>query len=163
MMQALLIAKLIVLLSVANGMPVLLKKLFGAWLAQPIDYGVVLWDGRRLFGPSKTIRGAVVSVTGTTLAAPLLSLDAAVGILVGTTAMLGDLFSSFLKRRLDFGPSSRATGLDQIPESLFPLLACSCVLSLHAFDILVGVATFFIGAAFLSPIFHRIGIRDRPF
>jgi len=162
-MQALLIAKLIILLSVANGTPVLLKRLLGAWLAQPIDYGVVLWDRRRLFGPSKTIRGAVVSVIGTTLAAPLLSLDAAVGILVGATAMVGDLFSSFLKRRLDFAPSSRATGLDQIPESLFPLVACSCYLSLHTLDILVSVAIFSIGAVFSSPIFHRLGIRDRPF
>jgi CDP-diglyceride synthetase len=162
-MQALLIAKLIILLCVANGTPVLLNRLLGARLAQPIDYGFVLCDGRRLFGPSKTIRGAVVSVTGTTLAAPLLSLDAAVGILVGAAAMLGDLFSSFLKRRLNFAPSSRATGLDQIPESLFPLLACSWSLSLHTLDILVGVAIFSIGAVFLSPIFHRLGIRDRPF
>ena len=35
----------------------------------------------------------------------------------------GDLFSSFVKRRLDLASSSMAIGLDHIPESFFPLLA----------------------------------------
>src|SRR5262249_24399228 len=52
--------------------------------------------------------------------------------------MAGDLFSSFLKRRIGLGPSSKATGLDQVPESLFLLLACQPVLSLTAIDIAVG-------------------------
>ena len=37
--------------------------------------------------------------------------------MAATMAMVGDLLSSFVKRRLKFQPSSRATGLDQIPES----------------------------------------------
>ena len=115
-MQPLLIAKLIVLMSVANGTPVLLKRLIGNRLSQPIDGGIHFVDGRRLLGPSKTIRGALVSVGLTTAAAPLLGLDAAIGALVGAGAMLGDLLSSFVKRRLGFAPSSRLTGFDQIPE-----------------------------------------------
>jgi CDP-archaeol synthase len=99
----------------------------------------------------------------TTLAGPLVGLDLTTGALIGGTAMVGDLFSSFVKRRLHFATSSRAAGLDQIPESLFPLVACRCVLSLTAVDILIGSAAFSVGAIFLSPLFRRVGIRDQPF
>jgi CDP-archaeol synthase len=67
------------------------------------------------------------------------------GLLVGAAAMAGDLFSSFLKRRLDLPPSSKATGLDQVPESLIPLLACRAVVDLYTADIVVGVGMFFVG------------------
>jgi hypothetical protein len=40
------------------------------------------------------------------------------------TGAKGAPLSSFIKRRLALVPSSQAIGLDQIPESLFPLLAC---------------------------------------
>jgi hypothetical protein len=104
----------------------------------------------------------LASVALTTVAAPLLDIEPAIGALIGATAMLGDLFSSFVKRRLGFAPSSRLTGFDQIPESLLPLLACLEALSLSAIDILIGVGVFSIGAILLSPAFHA-GFRDTPF
>jgi CDP-diglyceride synthetase len=158
-----LIATLLVLVSIANGAPVLVKKALQDHLSYPIDARLAFFDGRRLFGPSKTIRGAVVSIALTAAAAPLLDLNAAIGVLVGGMAIIGDLFSSFLKRRLDFAPSSRAIGLDQIPESLFPSLVCLGLLPLSSFDIFIVVATFSVAAITLSPIFYRLGIRDRPF
>jgi hypothetical protein len=84
----------------------------------------------------------LVSVALTTAAAPVPGLEAATGALVGSMAMAGDLFSSFVKRRLNVTPSSRITGLDQIPEALFPLLACQAYLSLTALNILIGVTIF---------------------
>jgi hypothetical protein len=77
--------------------------------------------------------------------------------------MAGDLLSSFLKRRLGLAPSSRATGLDQIPESLFPLLACRSALALTAMDIATGCVIFFVGELLLSHLFFRLGLRDRPY
>ena len=77
--------------------------------------------------------------------------------------MAGDLFSSFVKRRLNLAPSSRATGLDQIPESLFPLFACRGALSLSILDITIGVAIFFAGEVVLSLLLYKIHIRDRPY
>ncbi len=162
-MQPLLIIKLLVLLSIANGAPAITTQILGDRFSQPIDGGLVFFDRRRLFGPSKTIRGALISIALTAAAAPLLGLDAIIGAVVGGGAIAGDLFSSFLKRRLDFAPSSQAIGLDQIPEALFPLLACYRLLSLSAVDILVTVTAFSLGAILLSPVFHRIGLRDRPF
>jgi len=77
--------------------------------------------------------------------------------------MAGDLFSSFLKRRLHLSPESRATGLDQVPESLFPLLACRKLLSLTALDITVTVLIFFIGAVLVSRLLYKLHLRDRPY
>ena len=77
--------------------------------------------------------------------------------------MAGDLFSSFLKRRLKLSSASRATGLDQVPESLFPLLACRDLLSLTAVDITVTVVIFFIGTVLVSRLLYKFHLRDRPY
>lgn len=163
MLHVALVIKLLVLLSIANGAPVLIKKLCGNRFSRPIDGGCNFFDERPLFGRSKTIRGVLVSVVAAAAGAPLLGLSVTIGAVVGSAAMAGDLFSSFVKRRLNLRPSSRATGLDQIPESLFPLLACRGWLSLTVLDTLIGVAAFLIGEILLSRIFFRFGVRDQPY
>jgi hypothetical protein len=60
-------------------------------------------------------------------------------------AMIGDLFSSFLKRRLRMPPGSVAIGLDQIPEALLPALVAKCALPLTLFDVFAIVLGFFLG------------------
>src|SRR5215469_13392815 len=100
---------------------------------------------------------------GNRIGSDTLGLHFWIGLLVAGTSMAGDLFSSFLKRRIGLGPSSKATGLDQLPESLFPLLACQPLLSLTAVDIAVGCAVFFAGAVLLSRLFFWLGLRDRPY
>jgi CDP-2,3-bis-(O-geranylgeranyl)-sn-glycerol synthase len=77
--------------------------------------------------------------------------------------MAGDLFSSFTKRRLNYPSSSQALGLDQVPESLIPMLACRKALALTAADIAVGVAVFFVGELILSRILFWLRFRDRPY
>lgn len=123
-MQLFPILQALILLTSANGTPVIVKKIAGHHLAFPLDGRLQFLDGRLLFGKSKTIRGVVASIAITAGFAPLLGLSAGVGTLVAVFAMIGDLFSNFLKRRLGFPPSTPAIGLDQIPESLFPLLVC---------------------------------------
>ena len=68
--------------------------------------------------------------------------------------MGGDLVSSFVKRRIDLPPSSRASGLNQVPESLFPLFACRDLLSLTIADMAVGVVTFSIGDIVVSRLLY---------
>ena len=157
------LAQLLALLALANGSPVIAKRIFGENYAVPIDGNARFVDGRALLGPSKTIRGVVVSLLVTALGAILLGLQLWLGLLVASTAMAGDLLSSFLKRRLHLAPSSKATGLDQIPESLFPLLACRSVLSLTALDIAAGCAIFFAGEILLSRLFFWLRLRERPY
>lgn len=157
------ILQLLILLMLANGTPVVAKKILGERFAYPLDGGIEFVDGQPLFGRSKTIRGVVLAVLVTTAGAPLISLEWAIGVLVGSLAMAGDLASSFLKRRMALPPSSRASGLDQLPEALFPLLACRNLLSLTTADIGAGVALFFIGELLLSRLLYAFRLRDRPY
>lgn len=77
--------------------------------------------------------------------------------------MLGDALSSFVKRRIGIASSGRATGLDQIPEALLPLLAVYTTLGLTYLEVVSITLAFFlleIPAAWLS---FRLGLRDRPY
>jgi CDP-diglyceride synthetase len=162
-MQYLVVLQLLFLLALANGSPVVAKRIFGNYCSWPLDGNIKFVDGHPLFGASKTVRGILVSIFVTSACAPLLGLTLKLGLVVAATAMAGDLFSSFLKRRLGLQPSSRAVGLDQIPESLFPLLACSQAFSLTALDIIAGTAIFFVGEVALSRALFRLHLRDRPY
>lgn len=157
------ILQLLVLLAVANTAPIAGKRLFVNRLARPIDGGHRFFDGRPLFGPSKTIRGLVSAVLVTAAAAPLVGVAWQTGVLIGSLAMAGDLLSSFLKRRLKLPSSSKATGLDQVPESLLPTLACRNLLSLSVLDMAVTVAVFFVGEIVLARLSYRLHFRDRPY
>ncbi|MFL5331801.1 MAG: CDP-archaeol synthase [Geminicoccaceae bacterium] len=151
------------LLTVANGMPVLTNRVLGRWGAWPIDGGLVFVDGQPLLGRSKTWRGVIVAVLGTSAAALALELPWHVGALAGAAAMTGDLASSFAKRRMRLAPSSMAPGVDQVPEAVLPLLACQNALSLTIAEVLVTTALFWIGVLGLSRLLYRLGIREQPY
>ena len=68
------LAQVLTLLALANGSPVIAKRIFGENYAAPVDGKVRFIDGRPLVGPSKTIRGIVISLMVTTLGAILLGL-----------------------------------------------------------------------------------------
>ena len=162
-MQPVVVLQLLFLLMLANGTPVIAKKILGARLSYPLDGNLRFADRRPLLGRSKTVRGVVLAVLVTTGAAPVVGLSWITGLLVGSCAMAGDLISSFTKRRLDLPPSSRASGLDQIPEALLPLLACRSLLSLTAADIGLCVGLFFIGEVVFSRLLYLVRLRDRPY
>jgi hypothetical protein len=162
-MHPLAVAQLLILLTLANGSPVVAKLVLRDRFSMPLDGNRKFIDGRPLFGPAKTIRGILVAIVVPAASAPLLGLDLEIGLLVGATAMAGDLLSSFVKRRLGLAPSSRATGVDQIPESLIPLLVCRQVLALTAVDIVVACGVFFAGELLLSRLLFRLHLRDRPY
>jgi len=162
-MQPVLILALVFLLVVSNGTPVVANWILRERFAAPLDGGIGFVDGRPLFGRAKTIRGFVLAIVATAAAAPMVGLDWKIGALVGAAAMVGDVFSSFLKRRMGLAASSRATGLDQVPEALFPLLASAGELSLTFADIAVTTAIFIVGEIIFSPLFFRLGVRERPY
>jgi CDP-2,3-bis-(O-geranylgeranyl)-sn-glycerol synthase len=99
----------------------------------------------------------------TVACAPLIGLDWEVGFVVALGAMIGDLFSSFVKRRLGMSASSKFIGLDQIPESLLPLLVCMALLPLTPLSVAIATFLFFVGALVLSRVFFKLNIRDRPY
>ena len=162
-MQPWRIAELLILLALANGAPVIAKKIFRDHLSAPLDGGALFFDGRPVFGPSKTVRGVILALGATALGATLLGLGWQTGILVAALAMAGDLLSSFIKRRLGRPASSRAIGLDQIPESLLPLLACRGPLLLSWADVLAVATLFLVGELLLSRLLYKAHIRDQPY
>lgn len=162
-MQILVILRLLALLTLANGTPVIAKDIACDNLSHALDGGLRFVDGQPLFGPSKTIRGLVLSVLVTLACAPLVGVRWKIGAIVASVAMGGDLFSSFLKRRLRLPSGGRATGLDQVPESLFPILACRNLLSLTATDITLTVLIFFIGELLVSRLLYKFRLRERPY
>lgn len=155
--------KLLLLLAVANTTPLLLTRWLHARLAWPLDAGLRFFDGRPLLGASKTWRGLAGAVLATAAAAPLLGLTAAVGAGLGAAALAGDALSSFVKRRLGLPSSSRATGLDQVPEALLPLLLLRTPLSLSGLEVAATTTLFFVLEIPLAAWFHRLGLRERPF
>src|SRR5215469_17601668 len=153
------IAQLLFLLMLANGTPLIVKKILGAHYSYPVDCGLTFTDGRPLLGRSKTFRGVVFAFVVTAAGALLIGLAWEIGLLIGIFAMAGDLFSSFCKRRLNLPSSSRASGLDQIPEALFPALACRHLLALAPVDIAVCVAIFLVVEVVRSRLLYAFRLR----
>src|ERR1700733_13163597 len=161
--HALAMLQSLILVGAANGAPLLLARLVGARFAYPIDGGMVLHDGHPLFGRSKTWRGVAAAVLVTAWVAALMSVPWRLGALAAASAMAGDCLSSFVKRRFGLEPSSMTLGLDQVPESLFPAVACSAYLPLGPLDVALIVLVFFVGELATSRLFFAVGLRDRPY
>ena len=159
----LLMLKLLALLLVANAAPILARQLLPGTTGCPLDAGKIAWDGHPLFGQSKTVRGLLAALVLTAALAPLLDMPLLLGVTIGFGAMAGDLLSSFIKRRLGIKPSSQAPGLDQIPESLLPLILVADPLNLAARDIAIIVLSFIALELILSRILFRMHIRKRPY
>jgi len=155
--------RVFLLLAVANTAPLLMKHWLGARWAAPLDGGRTFFDGRPLLGASKTIRGIVAAVVATALAALVMGMQATLGAWVGGGAMLGDLVSSFVKRRLGLKSSSRATGIDQIPEALVPLVILHAALGLSPLQIVAITLAFFVLEMPAARLYHRAGLRDQPY
>jgi CDP-2,3-bis-(O-geranylgeranyl)-sn-glycerol synthase len=158
-----LVGQILLLLALANGTPLIAKRVLGNNLARPLDGGLILADGQPLFGHSKTIRGIVLSMIVTALGAPFIGLAWPVGLLVSAGAMLGDLFSSFTKRRMKLPSGSMALGLDQGPESFLPAILCRWVLPVTLADILLVTVLFFAGELIASRALYTLKIRDHPY
>ncbi|HWO99921.1 MAG TPA: CDP-archaeol synthase [Methylococcus sp.] len=156
-------AQIMILLLAANGTPVLLERISGDRFQHPLDGGCRFRDGRPWFGPSKTWRGFVGGVLAATAVAPWVGLPWSVGLSIGTVSLLGDLASSFLKRRLGIPPSGMALGLDQIPEVLFPLLWIRESFHLTWSYIAWATLLFLVAELGLSAVLYRLHIRKRPY
>ncbi len=162
-MHPILVLQLLVLVGVANASPLVAKKIFGEALAFPLDGGARFIDGRPFLGAAKTIRGIVASLIATPIAAALTGLGWEVGALIAAAAMAGDLLSSFVKRRLGLKPSSKAVGLDQIPESLFPFIAARWLFPVILLDMAAGTVIFLVCEIAVSRVLFKLRLRDQPY
>jgi CDP-2,3-bis-(O-geranylgeranyl)-sn-glycerol synthase len=155
--------KILLLLCAVNGAPILLQKWLdrrGNW---PVDGGRLWADGRPWLGPSKTWRGVAGALLLGGLTAAALGMGAGTGLVAGGLAMLGDLLSSFVKRRLGIASSGMALGLDQIPESLLPLLWLQGQGLVGEGELFGLVAAFLLLELLLSRLLYWLHIRRQPY
>lgn len=106
---------------VANGAPVI----FGG--GTPIDFGMKI-GGKRVFGDHKTVKGLVSGICAGIIVGWAESLYfsmpylfiVAIALSIGTH--FGDLFGSFVKRRMNARPGSSVAFLDQYTFLIFALI-----------------------------------------
>lgn len=113
---------LLLLLLAANGAPILVAKLLGTRANLAVDFGASAFDGRPLLGHSKTWRGVAAALASAALLSALFGYGTGFGLVFGSLVVLGDLVTSFAKRRRGLPPSGRSIGWDHLLESLLPSL-----------------------------------------
>ena len=152
----------------ANAAPVI----FGG--GAPIDFGKTFLDGKPIFGSHKTIRGFFAGLIVGTLVgfvlqivSPLQSVlfryDASLGFVLSLGALVGDLFDSFIKRRLGFPPGSSFPIADQLDFVVGALLFSLMVPPLPRLHIILIVLI-------ITPPIHlvtnflafRLGVKSTP-
>jgi CDP-2,3-bis-(O-geranylgeranyl)-sn-glycerol synthase len=148
-------------------------------LNQPVDGGLV-FAGQRLFGATKTIRGFLVGVAAgawvglvqsflfhATAWAPALSLvsygqlEAAVflGAILGFGALLGDIFKSFLKRRLGMVTGGSWLVFDQIDFVIGATAVTWWLVPLSAAHIITALLVIGAGSFLTSLVGVQTGIK----
>jgi CDP-diglyceride synthetase len=109
------------------------KSKFLQGLSKPLDGGLVLSDGKRLFGANKTWKGVIGMIAFTTICTMVLNIfpeqstafrsgmslndipyEGLYGASLGLAYVLAELPNSFIKRRLDIAPGKNATGIKGI-------------------------------------------------
>ena len=111
----------LLLLCTANTAAWAAGRMLGERWAAPLDSGMVLKDGQRLFGSHKTWRGLIAGAAASGWLAAALGLGFLLGAAFGATSMAGDALSSTIKRRLRREPGAEVPLLDQVPEAMLPL------------------------------------------
>ncbi len=155
-MRLWLISHLVLLLIIANGTPALLGLVLGPRWNRPLDNNRQFPDNRPLLGPSKTLRGLFSATVVTGLLAPLFELSVLEGASFALLAMLGDLCSSFIKRRIGIASSRSVPLLDQIPESILPLWGLQTVLGSSGSEMAFAVAIFIVIDLLLSGLLRAL-------
>jgi CDP-archaeol synthase len=157
-MHAYIIIKLVLLLVITNGAPVIARLLLRQRFNQPLDRNLQFIDGRPLLGPAKTVRGIVSAIFLTALMATLFDLSPVQGSIFALLAMSGDLVSSFIKRRLGITSSRSAPLLDQLPETLLPLWVMHPVLEETLQEACAAILVFMVIDWFFSRLRESVNI-----
>jgi CDP-2,3-bis-(O-geranylgeranyl)-sn-glycerol synthase len=149
---------------VANATPVALGG--GA----PIDGGRKFMDGRPIFGPGKTVRGFL---TGLFAGAVLGFLQGAAvgqihayflrGFLLALGALVGDLFGSFIKRRVNIARGEAAPVLDQLGFVVVAMLFASLIFT-PTWEVILAIIIItppiHLGTNFIG---FKLGLKTRPY
>ena len=157
------ILQLLILLAAANSAPIAAKRTLHELFSYSLDGGLVFFDGRPLFGSSKTIRGILAAVLITAVCAPLIGLEWQTGVLIASVSMGGRPFLQLRETPQEAARECQGNRPRSGAGIAIPALACKNLLSLSVMDILVGTVVFFVGEVVLARVFYKLHFRDRPY
>ncbi|MFH1785810.1 MAG: CDP-2,3-bis-(O-geranylgeranyl)-sn-glycerol synthase [Candidatus Micrarchaeota archaeon] len=155
---------------IANSSPVVLGG------GKSLDLGLVLSDGKRLFGDSKTIRGFVGGILAGTVAGGLIAIFYQVeffdsqhaqfiaGFVLASGTLIGDAFGSFIKRRVGLEPG-KPFFLDTMLFLIIALLLAIPFVKMELYSPL-NLGLFLVLTTILHPLTNifanRIGLKKVP-
>ena len=162
----------------SNMAPIIFRRAFN-FLALPLDFGKTL-GGNRLFGENKTIRGFVAGVILAIFIAGLqkilyLNFDffkeislinfssinfILVGFLLGFGALFGDLFESFIKRRIGKKPSEPWKFFDQTDYIVGALFFIYPIYRVDFLGIMIALIFSFFLTVITNHLSYAIKARD---
>ncbi len=154
---------LLSLLIIINGTPILVRWVLHDHWSKPIDFGLKGFNGRPLLGRSKTWRGLIFAIITSVLVSHWFGFGLYFGLFFGSIVMLSDMAASYIKRRMGLDPSDQAIGLDQIPESLIPLIYANLVLDFGWSHVFLLSAAFMVLELIISKPLYWLKIRRRPY
>jgi len=153
------ILSITVFLLITNFLPPLASLVLSDRYKRPVDNGIAWIDQRPLLGPHKTWRGVLATLLVGPFFFPMLSVSWPVAFIGSLLVVLGDLLSSFIKRRFQIASGSPIFLLDQIFEGLFPLLFLGKMLGISWWQgsivLLIFVPLAHFGAYFWKIIIYR--------
>jgi uncharacterized protein len=160
MLKNMLFIQVPILLWAINVTPLLLRHSIGTRYSKPIDRGKCFWDGQRIFGDNKTGRGIFAGIVVGGLFAKIIGFTFSIGVCAGYLDMLGDLITSFIKRRIHKPSGTTMPGFDQVFEGLLPVVMFKL---LYSFSFIYLIITLFIfcfgnyyGAILVNKIVYSI-------
>ncbi|OIP45626.1 MAG: hypothetical protein AUK28_07995 [Desulfobacterales bacterium CG2_30_60_27] len=139
----------------ANLLPPLASLLTADRFARPVDGGGHWLDGQPLFGPHKTLRGVLAILAGGSLVFPLLGVRWEQAGLAALLVVIGDLLTSFVKRRAGLASGATVVVFDQLLEGLWPAWYLGAVLDL-AWWAPVGAVAIFMPLALCGARFWKL-------
>lgn len=160
------IIRVIVFLVLVNCLPVVTHMVLQERWRYPLDGGCTWRDGKPLLGKNKSVRGVIVGIAGGTAAYGLLMQPWWVAATASLLTMAGDLTSSFIKRRMGHPKGRSVFPLDQIFESLLPVLFLAPYMGLsieqQLIILVLFVLTAYSSSRYLNYIIYRPPIADYP-
>jgi uncharacterized protein len=161
-MTILLDLKLLSLLWLVNFTPPLLSFFFDKKFNLPVDLNKTCIDQKPFLGPHKTWRGLFGALFCGSLLAFLWDFTLWVGFFTALLSMLGDLLSSFTKRRLDKPSGRNFPVLDQFFEGALPFLLLSPYFNIGFFRTALLIIIFCIGS-YIGSVFYKDILLRKPF
>ncbi|MFO8031910.1 MAG: CDP-archaeol synthase [Desulfohalobiaceae bacterium] len=160
--ELLLYIRVLILLGGINLAPALLGYLRRQKQPMPLDLGRRLGDSQPILGPGKTVAGLACALLAGPFLALLLFWPWWLGLLCAALSMLGDLSSSFVKRRLGLARGTDLPGLDHLPEAALPLIPLAIYLQLSLLQSLFLLAIFGLAGWHWTKFYKQI-LLQKPF